>query len=104
MLQEWRLNIDVAEYESNIDANLYKPSGKNKIHRVDSGEHWPTSIKEKIQCFPFLAIMGYNANNMEKNNGLISSLLKVFAMFEISFSYKEEILDVVSLKFIKTYV
>ena len=33
-----------------------------------------------------------------KNNGLISSLLKVFAMFEIRLSYKEGILYVVSLK------
>ena len=26
LLQEWRLNIDAAEYEQYIDANLYKPS------------------------------------------------------------------------------
>ena len=24
--QEWKLNLDAAEYEINIDANLYKPS------------------------------------------------------------------------------
>ena len=29
LLQEWKLNLDTAEYEINIDANLYKPS-KNK--------------------------------------------------------------------------
>ena len=28
LLQKCRLNIDAAEYESNIDANLYKPSEK----------------------------------------------------------------------------
>ena len=27
-LQEWKLNLDAAEYEINIDANLYKPSKK----------------------------------------------------------------------------
>ena len=27
-LQEWKLNLDAAEYEINIDANLYKPSEK----------------------------------------------------------------------------
>ena len=37
---------------------------------------------------------------MENNNGMISSLLKVFAMFEIRLSYKEGILDIVSLKWI----
>ena len=35
---------------------------------------------------------------METNNGLISSLLKVFSMFEIRLMYKEGILDVVYLK------
>ena len=33
-----------------------------------------------------------------KNNGLISSLLKMFAMFEIRLSYEDEKLDVVSIK------
>ena len=28
-LQEWKLNIDAAEYKNNIDPNLYKPSEKN---------------------------------------------------------------------------
>ena len=45
LLKEWRLNIDAAVYKSNIHFNLYKPSEKKKIHRVDRGEHWPTSIK-----------------------------------------------------------
>ena len=35
---------------------------------------------------------------MENNNGLISSLLKVFAMFELRLIYKEGNLDVVSLR------
>ena len=77
---------------------MYKPSEKNKIYRVDSGEHWPTSIKETIQWFPFLTIMKNTANKMEKNNGLISSLLKVFAMFEMRLSYEDETLDIFYLK------
>ena len=63
------------------------PLKKRKIHRFDSGEHWPTSIKETIQWFPFLAIMEHNANNTKKN-GLISSLLKLFVMSEMHLSYK----------------
>ena len=35
-LQEWKLNLD---------ADMYKPSEKKKIYRVDSDEHCPTSIK-----------------------------------------------------------
>ena len=81
MLQEWRLNIDAADYESNVEYNLYKLSLKEKIRLVDSGGHCPTSIKETIQWFPFLIVAEHTANNMENNNGLISSLLRVFYMF-----------------------
>ena len=28
-LQEWKLNIDAAEYEKNMEANMYKPYEKN---------------------------------------------------------------------------
>ena len=31
LLQEWKLNIDAAVYKINIDANLSKPSEKNKL-------------------------------------------------------------------------
>ena len=30
-LQEWKLNIDAAAYEKQIDANVYKPSVKKEI-------------------------------------------------------------------------
>ena len=66
LLQEWKLNIDAAEYKRNINANLYKPSEKNKFNRVDSDYFWPTSIKETIKWFPFLTIMEYTAKIMEK--------------------------------------
>ena len=66
LFQEWKINLDAAQYERNIGANLYKPSEKKKIHRVDSGDYWSTSIKETIQRFSFLTIMKHTANNMEK--------------------------------------
>ena len=53
---------------------MYKPSGKKKIHRVDSGKHWPTSIKETVQWFTFLIIMEHTEKK-EKHYGLMSSLL-----------------------------
>ena len=81
MLKEWKLNFDAAHYEKNMKANMYKPSENEKKHSSDSGEHWPTSIKETIKWFPFLTIMEHTANKMKNNNGLISSLLKVFAIF-----------------------
>ena len=96
LLQERKLNIYAAKYKRNIDANLYKPSEK-KLHRVDIGDYWPTSIKETIKWFPFLNIMEHTENIMEKY-GLMSSLLKVFDVFEIRLSYKKGILDVVYLK------
>ena len=48
---------------------MYKPSEKKKIHCVDSGEHWPTSIKETIQWFPFIIIMEHTAKQMKKIMG-----------------------------------
>ena len=57
LLQEWKLNLDAAEYERNIDANFYKTSEKKKFNRIDSDDYWPTSIEDTIQWFPFLTIM-----------------------------------------------
>ena len=67
--QEWRINIDAAEYKLNIYANLYKPSEKNKFNCHDSDDYWPTPIKDTIQWFPFLTIMEHTANIMEKIMG-----------------------------------
>ena len=38
-LQEWKLNIDTAEYEKNMKAIMYKPYEKKKINCVDDNEH-----------------------------------------------------------------
>ena len=100
MLEEWRLNTDAAEYKQNINANIYKPSEKNKLNRHDSENYWQTSIKRTIQWFSFITTMEHTARIMGEK-GLISSLLKVFAIFELRFNYKESKLDVVSLRCIK---
>ena len=71
---------------------------KKESNCHDSEEYCKTSIKETIEWFPFLTIMSNTANIMENNNGLISSLLKVFYMFELRLSYKEGILDFVYLR------
>ena len=49
---------------------MYKPSGE-KNNRVDNHNHWPESIKETIQWFPFLTIMEHTANKMLDDKGLI---------------------------------
>ena len=71
MLQEWKLNLDAAEYEKNMKANMYKPSEKT-FHCVDNHKHWPASIKNKMQWFYFLTIMEHTANKMQEDKGLIS--------------------------------
>ena len=38
-LQEWKLNIDAAEYERNMAANMYKPFEKKRIDRIDNHKH-----------------------------------------------------------------
>ena len=63
---------------------MHKPSDKKEIDCHDSDLYWPTSIKDKIQWFPFITIMEYTANILNPNKGLIPSLLKVFSMSELS--------------------
>ena len=45
-LQECKLNLDAAEYEKNMKANMYKPSVNKKFNRVDNQKHWTASIKK----------------------------------------------------------
>ena len=39
LLQEWKHNLDAAEYENNMKANMYKPSETRKFNCIDSDEH-----------------------------------------------------------------
>ena len=55
-LQVWNLNLDAAEYEKNMKANMYKPSEKKKFNSVDNHKHWPASIKIKCSGFLFLPL------------------------------------------------
>ena len=59
---------------------------------VNTGQH-----QQKKQFSGLLFLPLRNIMQIIWKKGLISSLLKVFAMFEIRLSYKEEILDIVSL-------
>ena len=46
--------------------------------------YWPTSIKDTIQWFPFINIMEHTVNITNPNKGLITLLLEVFSMSELS--------------------
>ena len=80
-----------AEYERIMAANIYKPSEKKKINRIDYHEHWPASIKSTIQWFSFLNIMEHTGNIMQDYTHLISSLLKMFLMFKLRLSHGKNI-------------
>ena len=69
--------------EKIIDANMSKPSDKKEIDRHDSNLYWLTSMKDKIQWYPFLTVMKHTANILNPNKGLITLLLKVFAIFQL---------------------
>ena len=56
LLQEWKLNLYAAKYETKMKANMYKPSGKKKFNRVDNHKYWPESIKIKFSGFLFLPL------------------------------------------------
>ena len=62
---------------------MSKTSDKKEIDRHDSDLYWTTTIKVKIQCFSFITIMEHTANIIKPKQGLITSSLKVFAMFEL---------------------
>ena len=81
-----------------MKSNMYESSEKKKIIRIDNHKHWPASIKETIQWFPFLTIIEHTANKIQDDKRLISSLLMMFSMFEIRLSYGDKHLDTVSLK------
>ena len=70
----------------------------NKFNRHDSDDYRPTTIKDTTQWFPFTTIMEHTANITETKNGLILSLLKIIAMFELRLLSGKEILDVVPIR------
>ena len=73
-----------------IDANVYKTSAKKEIYFHDINLYWKTSIKDTIQWFHFIAIIEHTANNLEQNKALVTSLLKVFAMFQLRLFYGKQ--------------
>ena len=75
---------------------------KNKIDCPDSNLYRPTKIKDSIQWFPFLAIMEHTANIIKPKQGLIISLLKVFAMFELRLIYDRDKLEAIAIRFINS--
>ena len=56
---------------------------KKKIDRHYRELYWPNTIKDTTKWFPFLTIMKQNENILKPKQGIITSLLKVFAMFEL---------------------
>ena len=62
---------------------MHKHSAKKEIDLHDSNFYWTTSIKEKIHWFPFFTIIEHTANILKPNKGLITSLLKLFAVFQL---------------------
>ena len=64
----------------------------------ESDLYWTILLKDTIEWFAFLSIMEHTANIMKKNKGMIPSLLKAFAMFELRLISDKENLDVISIK------
>ena len=60
---------------------MSKPSDAKEIECHDSYFYWPTPKKDTIQWFHFTTIMEHTANILKPNKGLITSLLKAYAIF-----------------------
>ena len=59
--------------------------------------YYPTSIKDTIQWFTFPKIVEHTANILKPNKGLITSLLKVFVMFELSLVYERDKVESIAI-------
>ena len=77
LIKEWKINIDAAAYKKIWMLTWLKLL--KKIDRHDSYFYCPTTTKDTIQWFPFLTILEHTANIRKPKQGLINSLLKVFA-------------------------
>ena len=73
------------------------------MDRHDRDLYWPTSIKYRIQWFPFLTVIEHTSNILEPNKWLIPSLLNSFSMFQLRIFYdkhneEENIVDSIVIK------
>ena len=71
---------------------------KKNIDRHNSNLYWPTTIEYTIDWFPFLTIMEYTANILNPNKGIIPSLFKVFAMFELRLIDDRDKLEAIDIR------
>ena len=62
--------------------------------------YWPISIKDTLQWLPFLTMMEHTANIIKPNKGIIPSLLKVFAIFELRLIYDKDKLEAIAIRYI----
>ena len=75
--------------------NLLK---KKEIDCHDSDLYWPTTIRDTIQWFNFLTIMEHTANILNPKQGLITSLLRVFYMFDLRLIDDGNKLEAISIR------
>ena len=53
LIEEWKQNLDAADYENNLNQDVKIQSIKKKIDYNDKTEYWPKIIKESINWLPF---------------------------------------------------
>ena len=70
---------------------------ETKLDHHDIDMYWPTTIKYIIQWFTFLTIMEHTVNIINLNKGTITSLVRLFAMFELCLVDDKDKLDAVSI-------
>ena len=62
---------------------MSKPSYKKEIYCHNTNLYWPTSIEDTNEWFSFLNIMEHTENILKPKQGIVASLLKVFAIIEL---------------------
>ena len=76
---------------------MLKSSSKKRINCIDNSDHWPESIKKNIEWFPFLDIMEYTGKDMISDISLTTLLLKMFSMFSVKITVRDDTVNKVSL-------
>ena len=55
-------------------------------------------MKYKIEWFPFITIMEHTANILNPNKGLITLLLNIFAMFDLSLNDDRDKVEAIAIR------
>ena len=89
VVNEWRSNMDQADYEEKQNSVVYIPSENISLPWIISVDYWSRCLLTKTEWFQFQGILEHAAFHSKGDKILPCSLLRVFHMFPIRLWYDE---------------